>query len=114
MTDELIKTGEQIVKEMQLDTRRADGIAAKKREYTHTRLEDLTDGCPIGNHGIPDACFDCTYTDRIGFCVHPVDIDTEIRAGRALPMYHDPIVPEVVADRKRQVAAFAFRAVDKR
>jgi hypothetical protein len=112
--NKLVKTGEQIVKEMQVDTRRADEIAAAKREYTHTRTEDLTDGCPIGNHRIPDACFDCDYTDRVGFCVHPVNINEEIKAGRALPMKHDPTVPEVVEDRKRQVAAFAFRAVDKR
>ena len=91
-----------------------DEIAATKNEYTHTRTEDLTDGCPIGNHGIPDACFDCGYTDRVGFCVHPVDIDTEIRAGRAKPMNHDPIVPEVVADIKQRAYNLAFRAVDKR
>lgn len=92
----------------------SDEIAATKNEYTHTRTEDLTDGCPIGNHGIPDACFDCTYTDRVGYCVHPVDIDTEIKAGRAKPMYHNPMVPEVIANRKLLAEARAFRAVDKR
>ena len=112
--DAMIKTGKKVVKEMQVDTRRADEIAAAKREYTHTRTEDLADGCPKGHNNIPDACFDCGYTDRIGFCAHPVNIDEEIRAGRALPMKHDQTVPEVVEDRKRQVAAFAFRAVDKR
>jgi hypothetical protein len=91
----------------------AEEIARSKKEYTHTKINELADGCPIGQ-SIPHACFDCTYTDIIGMCVHPIDIQTEIFAGRAQPMRHDPSFPELEADRKRQAEARAFRAVDKR
>jgi hypothetical protein len=111
--DAMIKTGVQIVKEAELDTHKADEMAAAKTEYTHTRTEDLENGCPLG-FSPPHACFDCDYTDIIGYCVHPINIQKEIGEGRALPLHHNPTIPEVAEDRKRQVAARIFKEVDKR
>lgn len=94
-------------------------IAARKRDYTHTRCEDLEGGCPIGHtlnkeHTHCEACFTCEHTDRVGFCVHPVNIDNEIKEGRARPLFHNPSFPELEAHYKLMGEARAFRAVDKR
>jgi len=59
-----------------------------KREYTHTLTEDLIDGCPIGG-ALQSSCWTCDYTDIIGYCCYPVDINAEIAAGRARPLLHD-------------------------
>jgi hypothetical protein len=73
--------------------RNATSTANSKREYTHTRTEDLDDGCPIGGL-IPSYCRTCEYTDIIGYCCYPVDINTEISAGRARPLIHNHEWPE--------------------
>lgn len=110
---EVIKTGEQIKHDKDTFSRSesAEEMAKRKKQYTHTKTEDLENGCPIGRL-ISSGCFDCDYTDIIGYCVYPVKINVEIAEGRALPIYRDPTVPEVIEDRKRQVWAFEKRLAD--
>lgn len=62
----------------------AEGIQRKKTAYPRVFLSELPDRkCPIGE---PFAhCIHCDFTDKIGVCAYPVNIQQEIEAGRASP-----------------------------
>ena len=63
---------------------RAAEMERKKTVYPHIKLSNLPDGkCPIGKPF--KHCIDCDFTDKIGVCCHPVNIQEEITAGRARP-----------------------------
>ena len=89
--------------------RSGDDLARTKREHTHTQLEHLDHGCPI-NRALPSGCFICGYTDIVGYCCYPTNIEAEIEAGRAQPLRHDYDWPE----RTAHYAAIAARARGKR
>jgi hypothetical protein len=63
---------------------KAAEIERSKTVYPHISLKKLPGGkCPIGN-GF-SSCITCDFTDKIGVCCYPVDIQEEITAGRARP-----------------------------
>ena len=63
---------------------RAAETNRNKAVYPHIKFDKLPGGkCPIGsgfNH-----CIHCDFTDKVGVCCHPVNIQLEITEGRARP-----------------------------
>lgn len=91
MTEELkFESGPISYREGEFISEKAEALAKAKREYQHTSLKDLT-CCPIGRDFTH--CIGCNFTDIVGYCAYPIDIQTEIEAGRARPLrisYHWP------------------------
>lgn len=116
MKNELTKAfqdGQEVAKSYEIDYSKSEAIANCRREYTHTKTEDLENGCPL-HRAIHSGCFECSYTDIIGYCVFPIAIDEEIEAGRARPLSHSHSWPERDAFYEAIRQKAAFKAVDKR
>lgn len=119
MTDELkFESGPVKKRDGEFISDKAEARAAAKKQYTATRLADL-ECCPIDQPFTH--CMVCTFTSQVGFCFHPVDIQTEIEAGRARPMVHSyrwPEREEDFAKRERErievLKQRAFGRVDSR
>jgi hypothetical protein len=100
------------------DAMKAEKICASKKEYSHTKTDDL-EKCPIGKGNM--YCIECDFTDIIGYCCHPIDIQTEIKMGRAQPLrpnFHwaarDKNFAERESDHLHIAEKYAFRKVDRR
>ena len=87
---------------------RAEKLAAGKDTVAHVLVD--REHCPTKHFN----CISCEYTDRIGYCCYPVNIQEEIKAGLARPMPHDWNFPERDQDLQLRAEALAFRDVDRR
>jgi hypothetical protein len=74
----------------------AEDTANAKPTVAHSYLSDEGFVCPIGQRFTH--CISCDFTDIVGQCAWPVDINKEIAEGRARPCAHEYDWPERAAD----------------
>jgi hypothetical protein len=105
--------GEQIIRGRVI--RSGEDIAKGKNIVQHTKTEDLKNGCPCSERAdIPWACLTCDFTDQVGYCCHPINVQKEIGEGRARPLIHDYDWPERKAHYDAIFNRIAYKKVDER